>query len=223
MASVIRYLKSRYWVAAFRRKRSSTVAHPRDEQEAGAAVADEFERVAQRKLSAQRVRATFGEFYRKHYSEELPQTSVRSYAQNWLASRAAETSPHSLHVYTIAINKFPVFLGDEHADDSLDEITRTTIVAFRDTQLAANASGTVNLTPRWSRCLPLRVVTGFLPSIPQTVKSAKHSATFERRARSTKSAPARVAETSGARLLSGLPDSARRHRDADVVQIDPES
>jgi integrase len=185
MASVIRYPDSKYYVAAFRdvsgkQYRRTTRETSRKQAQL---VADEFERVAQRQLSAQRVRATLSEFYKKHYGEELPQTSARSYSKNWLASRAAETSAHSIHIYKIAIDKFIAFLGPQ-ADTAIDEISRVAITAFRDAQLAVNATGTVNLTLKVVKMLFRSARRdGFILADPaETVKSAKHAATFERRA-----------------------------------------
>ena len=99
MASVIRYQKSRYWVAAFRD--ASGKQHRRTTRETSRkralAVAEQFERVAKRQVSAARVRKTFSEFYREHYGEDLPQTLERALLRPRSGSlRArAETSARS--------------------------------------------------------------------------------------------------------------------------------
>ena len=92
MASVVKYQSSRYWVAAF--YDASGKAHRRTTRETNKkralAVAQQYERAAKSKGSAQRVRATFAEFYKEHYGEALPQASVRSFSplSGWLpASR----------------------------------------------------------------------------------------------------------------------------------------
>ena len=146
-------------------------------------MADEFEKVAQKRLSAARVRATFSEFYRTHYGEDLPHASVRAYSASWLSSRTAETSAHSLRVYSLAVEKFLAFLG-ERADEGLDEVTRQQVAAFRDAQLACSAAATTNLTLRVIKMLFRSARRdGYLLVDPaETVKSAKQSATFERRA-----------------------------------------
>ena len=185
MASVIKYQKSRYWVAAFRD--SSGKQHRRTTREINKkraqAVADEFEKVAQKRLSAARVRATFSEFFRTHYGEDLPHASVRAYSASWLSSRTAETSAHSLRVYSLAVEKFLAFLG-QRADEGLDEVTRQQVAAFRDAQLTCSAAATTNLTLRVIKMLFRSARRdGYLLVDPaETVKSAKQSATFERRA-----------------------------------------
>ena len=145
MASVVRYPRSKYWFAAFRDAQG--IQHRRTTRETNKLralrVAEQFERVAQRKLSASRVRATFAEFYRAHYKEDLPHVSVRDYAQRWLASRKTETSALSQNLYRVALEKLLAFLG-ERANASLDEITRAEIAAFRDAQLAVSSSATTN-------------------------------------------------------------------------------
>ena len=66
MASVVKQLNSRYWIAAFRD--ASGRQHRRTTREIdrkrAQAVAEQFARVAKRKGSPQRVRQIFTEFYR---------------------------------------------------------------------------------------------------------------------------------------------------------------
>ena len=95
MATVIKYPTGRYWIAAFRDSRGRQ--HRRTTREVdkkrARAVAEQFERVAKRKGNPQRVRRILSEFYREHYEQDLPFTTVRAYAANWLAIRKVETTP----------------------------------------------------------------------------------------------------------------------------------
>ncbi len=74
------------------------------------------------------------------------------------------------------------FLG-EHADEGLDEITRSQIASFRDAQLATSASATVKLELRVVKMMFRSARRdGFLLDDPsESVKPAKLVATFERR------------------------------------------
>jgi integrase len=184
MASVVKQ-NSRYWVAAFRD--ASGKQHRRTTRETSRkralAVAEQFERVAKRQASAARVRATFAEFYREHYQEDLPQASVRSYVEQFLDSRQNETSARSRHIYQLSLNKFLAFLG-ERSERPLDEITRAQIVSFRDEQLAQSAPATANLTLNIVKMLfkAARRDGVVLDNPAEGVKTVKASATFERRA-----------------------------------------
>ena len=51
------------------------------------AVAQQCERIAKRQGSPQRVRQVFSEFYREHYGQDIPLTSVADYASQWLSAR----------------------------------------------------------------------------------------------------------------------------------------
>ncbi|MGB7792070.1 MAG: hypothetical protein WBL39_12755, partial [Terrimicrobiaceae bacterium] len=78
MASIVRSRSSRYWIAAFRD--ASGKQHRRSTREVdkkrALAVAQQYERVAKRQGSPQRVRQVFSEFYREHYGQDIPFTTV---------------------------------------------------------------------------------------------------------------------------------------------------
>jgi len=89
MASVIRYPRSKYWFAAFRDSRGRQHRRTTRETDKRRAqrVADQFERIAQRKGNPQRVRQIFAEFYREHYAEDLPAATWKNgwppVSRNW--------------------------------------------------------------------------------------------------------------------------------------------
>jgi hypothetical protein len=108
MASVVKQPSSRYWIAAFRD--ASGRQHRRTTREIdkkrALAVAEQFERVAQRKGNPQRVRQIFTEFYREHYGQDLPFSSVADFTRQWLAARKAETSHATFRRYEEVRAKF---------------------------------------------------------------------------------------------------------------------
>ena len=173
-----------YWVAAFYDARGKQ--HRRTTRETNKKralkVAEQFEAVAKRQMSAAKVRKTFSEFYRAYYGAELPQATVRSFAEQWLASRKAETSPLSHRVYEIALDKFLACLGPR-ADHPLDDVARSQVAAFRDAQLAVSAAATTNLTLKVVKMLfrSARRDGFVLEDVAESVNTVKANATFERR------------------------------------------
>jgi hypothetical protein len=89
MSSVVRSRSSRYWIAAFRD--ASGKQHRRSTREVdkkrAIAVAQQYEKVAKRQGSPQRVRQVFSEFYREHYGKDIPFTTVADYGGLWLSAR----------------------------------------------------------------------------------------------------------------------------------------
>ena len=73
-------------------------------------MAQQFERVAQRKGSAARVKQTLAEFYREHYGQEMPVSTVRAYCERWLAARQAETAAATQRRYSDGIQGFLAWL-----------------------------------------------------------------------------------------------------------------
>lgn len=143
---MVKYPGSKFYYAAFRdlnghqhRRSTREVVRKRAQ-----AVADQFERVAQRKGDPGRIRETLAEFFRDHYAEDLPHSSVNHYAQSWLAARKAETAPTTFGRYQRDIIEFLRFLGAE-ADRDLAEITKNRVAAFRDHLASRKAASTANL------------------------------------------------------------------------------
>ena len=184
MASLIRYPDSRYWVAAFydaagrQRRRSTRETNKKRAQ----AVADQYEKVAKRGGSPQRVRQVFVDFYREHYGQDLPFASVRKFTLDWLAARKAETSRATHGRYGDAVTKFLAFLGSA-ADKGLDEVTQQQVAAFRDSRLAKSAVQTANTDLKIIRSVFRRArLDGFIFQDPaEGVKTVRNRDVFERR------------------------------------------
>jgi hypothetical protein len=141
MATVTRQPGTRYWIAAFRD--ATGKQHRRSTGETtktrALEVAKQFERVSKGKGNRNRVRNTFADFYREHFGIDLPFASVRTYSENWLAARKAETSIATHSRYEKTIQRFLESLG-EAAETDLNEITKAQVTAFRDSCLARPAS-----------------------------------------------------------------------------------
>ena len=146
------------------------------------AVAVQFERMAKRKGSPQRVRQILSEFYREHYGHDLPFASVRKYASTWLAARKVETAPATHRRYGDTVAKFLSFLG-AFADRALEEITSAQISAFRDARLSECAVLTANADLKTIRSIFRSARRdGFLFQHPaEGVKTVKNRDVFERR------------------------------------------
>jgi integrase len=146
MATLIRYLRSRYWIAAFRDSTGRQIRQTTRETDKRKAqkVADILERTAKRQGNAQTVRQAFVNFYRDAYGEELPSSSVREYAASWLEARKAETTDSSYARYEKIIEKFLRFLGKD-AERDLSDIRKPQIVRFRDAEAKKFATATANL------------------------------------------------------------------------------
>ena len=145
IAFVLKYPTSRYWIASFydatgRLHRRTTRETNRKRAQA---VADQYERAAKGKGNPQRVRQIFHEFFGVHFGQDVPTTSVREYAERWLAARRAETAPGTHRRYGEATSKFLAHLG-RRADRGLELITREEITSFRDSLLSTSAPATVN-------------------------------------------------------------------------------
>ena len=146
MASVIRYPRSKYWFAAFRDSRGRQHRRTTRETDKRRAqrVADQFERIAQRKGNPQRVRQIFAEFYREHYAEDLPAATTRRYLEKWLASRKSELAGTTYARYQKTVEKFIKFLATD-ADRDLSEITKSRIAEFRDAQADKTSQANANI------------------------------------------------------------------------------
>ncbi len=146
MATVIKQPGSKFWIAAFRD--ATGKQHRRSTGETtktrALEVAKQFERASKGKGNRTRVRNTFADFYREHFGVDLPFATVRTYCQNWLSTRKAETAKATYSRYKITVERFLESLG-EAAETDLNEITKSHITAFRDSCLKRHATRTANI------------------------------------------------------------------------------
>ena len=146
MASLVKLPQSRYFIAAFRDSQGRQ--HRRSTRETdrkrAQRVAEVYERVAQGKGTAQRVRQVFAEFYRDQYGEDLPVATVRVYLARWLAARKPELARATYLRYEKTVEKFLRYLEDD-ADHQLEEITKARVAAFRDAQANKTSRSNANV------------------------------------------------------------------------------
>jgi integrase len=184
MASIVRSPKSRYWIGAFRD--ASGKQHRRStretEKKRALAVAQQYERVAKRQGSPQRIRQVFSEFYREHYGQDIPFTSVADYATQWLAGKLPEISSSTFRRYEEAVAKWLAHLG-RAADRGMDEVTKMQVASFRDALLSVSSPATTNHALKIVRMV-FRAARqeGFLFQDPaEGVRSVKSSNQSDRR------------------------------------------
>ena len=145
MASLWKHPRSKFWSACFtardgrRLKRSTKTTVRRDAQR----IADAFEEAARTRRTARQVREVIGQLHEALTGEELPDTSLRDFAKNWLARKAPETAASTLGFYTGSVKKFLDHLGTD-ADKRLEEITREQITGYRNSLAARLTAKTTN-------------------------------------------------------------------------------
>lgn len=132
MASLWKHPKSRFWSACFtdhrgRRLKRSTRETNRKKAEA---IAAKLEEVSRKKRTFAQVRDIIQDLRAEITGEKVSETSVRDYVKTWLAEKADETKESSLQTYRTATVKFLTSLGSK-ADESMAEVNRNDIMAFR--------------------------------------------------------------------------------------------
>jgi integrase len=153
MATVLQRGKKKAWYAVYRdlngRQRWNRVKEASDRKGAQAA-ADLLEATAQKKKNAQSLRKAFGDLYREFYGQSMPTTTVRAYAQGWLAQKKPEAADSTYRAYDQVIALLLEFLK-ERADQDLADITKSDLVAFRNHYTTKIGAGRVNFYVKVSR------------------------------------------------------------------------
>ena len=100
MASIHRRPASKFWHAFFRDSEGRLIdksTRLKDRKQAQL-VADTLEMAAQRKKSAQHVRAAFAQIFQDTYQETMSIATSRSYADQWLETKKPENRPGHFRV-----------------------------------------------------------------------------------------------------------------------------
>jgi integrase len=146
MATVLQRGKKKTWYAVYRdlngKQRWNRVKEASDRKGAQAA-ADLLEATAQKKKNAQALRKTFSDLYREFYGQSLPTTTVRAYAQGWLAQKKPEAADSTYRAYDQVIALLLDFLK-ERIDQDLADISKSDLVAFRNHYTTKIGAGRVN-------------------------------------------------------------------------------
>jgi len=135
MASVFKKPNSRFWFASFKDEhgRWHCKSTQTENKTVARKVAETFQRVAQRKLSAARVAEAIRDLYGEITGEESPRATVRDFCQNWLKNKEKERlSVASLVAYRDSVSQFLNSLGPK-SDRDISTLVKKDLVSFRDT------------------------------------------------------------------------------------------
>jgi integrase len=106
-------------------------------------IANQYELIAQGKVTQRGAREIMTELYRKQFGADVPTTTTESYVASWLKMKAPELSETTLSNYKFATGKFLEFLGDASKADIVS-VTRRHLVEFRNFLSEFNGPRTVN-------------------------------------------------------------------------------
>jgi integrase len=133
MASVFLKSKSPYWFASFKdsaglwRNKSTRTTNKTHARK----IAETFERVAARKLTAQKTAEAIRELYHELSGQEAPRATVREFSNRWLKDKGKQKlSPATLVAYQNTVAQFLGALGTR-ADQDIGHLQKNDIVAFR--------------------------------------------------------------------------------------------
>jgi integrase len=145
VATVRKKPRSRFWYACFteangRRRQRSTKEIDRKKAQR---LADHFEEAAQRRLTARQAQRVVTEIYCRATGNSLLETTTRDYFERWLDRKKAEISPASHEFYGGKARRFLEWL-DARAADTLLNLTRADILAFRSAEHQRVRPATVN-------------------------------------------------------------------------------
>jgi integrase len=106
-------------------------------------VADLWEMAAQRKKSAQHIRAVFAGIFADIYGQAIPISTVRGFSENWLEEKKQESSKATFLAYQTTVTDFLAFLG-QRADSDIATVARSDVIAWRASLSARLRNATVN-------------------------------------------------------------------------------
>jgi integrase len=145
MASLLKNRDCQYWVACFRDATGKQCRRTTREtnRKKAQAIANQYQAIAQGKVTQRGAREIMAELYRKQFGAEVPTTTVESYVDAWLKMKAPELSGTTLKNYQFALTTFLEFLG-ESAKADIVSVTRRHLVEFRNFLSEFNSPRTVN-------------------------------------------------------------------------------
>jgi hypothetical protein len=134
MASVHKKSRSKYWHAYYRDRSGRLVTRSTKQtiKKEARRVADLWETASHRKKSAQHIRAVFSDIYRDVYGQSLPMTSMKGFAEVWVSEKKPSTAPATQLAYEKTVAAFLNHLGTKRAEADIADVSRSDIVAFRD-------------------------------------------------------------------------------------------
>ncbi|OVE76764.1 hypothetical protein BVX97_00505 [bacterium E08(2017)] len=149
MASLRKLPNSKYWIACFtlpngrRTQRSTKIEATAKNRKAAQKIADEFESVTRKQLTARQTQRVIRDLHKEITGEDLPSTVISTYFSNWLNEKQNEVAGSTFDNYKTRINAFLEHLEDK-ASDQLVRVTEADIAGFRDAQAQRVSATTVN-------------------------------------------------------------------------------
>jgi integrase len=152
MASLTRKPTSKFWFACFRDRngKQHRVSTGEERKSVAKKIAQQFELVATRKTSRKALWETLNELQQIVGGEENPVATVSEFFKLWLNNRTTEgVTVATNESYSVVTSKFLEFLGQARASQSIIEIAKRDIEAFRNQLVEGGLSpSTVNRNTR---------------------------------------------------------------------------
>jgi integrase len=132
MASVWKHPLSKYWTACFRdlAGKQRRVSTKTTDRKMAQRLAEEYEAAVRTKRTLRQAQVVLDRLHGEISGQTVQRKTLRAYCQEWFATKEPETAPQTHAFYHISSAKFIAFLG-ERADIPLSELTKSDIVAYR--------------------------------------------------------------------------------------------
>jgi integrase len=145
MASIVRRRGSKLWTAFFRDQNGKQHCRSTEETNKKRAqkIADEWEAAGQNKRTLRATRRVLAQMHELISGSKLEEVSCRAHFNEWLAVKKPEIGSRTYDFYEASVNKFLASLGSR-AEDSIAEITRADLVAYRNGLAKSLRAKTVN-------------------------------------------------------------------------------
>ena len=124
--------ESQYWTACFRDQngRQRRISTKETNNKKALKIAEEFERAAKTKRTLKQVQNVLDRLHEEVSGERAVRATFRTYLNDWLMAKKAETASSTMDFYQTSLRKFVQFLG-QRADEFIGEITKQDVEAFR--------------------------------------------------------------------------------------------
>jgi integrase len=145
MASIWKHPLSQYWTACFRdlNGKQRRISTKTTDRKTAQRLAEEYESTVRTKRTLRQAQLVLDRLHEEISGAAIQRKTVRAYFSEWLITREPETAPRTVVFYRESTAKFIAFLG-EKADTPLNELTKTDIIAYRNSLAKTLAARTVN-------------------------------------------------------------------------------
>jgi integrase len=145
MASVWRHPLSKYWTACFRdlAGQQRRITTKETDRKAAQRIAEEFEAAVRTKRTLRQAQLVLDRLQEEISGQTVQRKTLRTYCQEWLTTKEPETAPRTQVFYRTSTAKFIAFLG-ERAEVPLSELTKSDIVAYRNSLAKSLSARTTN-------------------------------------------------------------------------------